>query len=364
MGITRKKKIFDICDKKIDAIFIKNNIEPNIDKNFFYFTGLEEGIFENCCIILFPEKKSELIVSELEYESSKKFKENINVFKNKKIYEEILQYFLSSLSVIGLNFDNILFKDYIFLQKLLPNVEFVNVSKEITKLRLIKDRNEIKKIKTACNISDFVMKKIPDIVFKGITENQLAAEIDYLMKKKGAKKPSFTTISSFGKNTAEPHYSHSNVKLKEGDFILCDFGANLKNYNSDITRTFIFGKPNRKQISMHKTIINAQKIALSELNINVKANKIHKKVYSYIEKTEFKSLFIHSTGHSIGLNVHDVGASLSDDCEIYLKENMVFTIEPGVYLPKFGGVRIEDDIIIKEDGFEFLTNVNRNLLEV
>ena len=360
----RKEKIFKICNKKIDAILIKNNVDPYIDNNFFYFTDLEEGIFEGCSIILYPEQKSELIISELEYESSKKSKDNVNIFNNKMQYDQFILGFLSSSKNIGLNFNNILLKDYVDLQKLLPKAEFYNVSKEISDLRVIKDKNEIDRIKKACNIVDSVMEKIPNMIYKGITENQLAAEIDYSMQKNGAKKTAFNTISSFGKNTAEPHYSHGQVKLKKGDFILCDFGANFRNYNSDITRTFIFGTPNRKQLSMHETIVNAQKIAFNEIKAGVKANKVHDKVYSYIEKTEFKSLFIHSTGHSIGLNVHDIGAGFSPDCEIFLKENMVFTVEPGIYLPKFGGVRIEDDILINKDGFELLTNVSRNLIEI
>jgi Xaa-Pro dipeptidase len=361
----RKEKIFNICNKKIDAIFIKNNIEPYIDNNFFYFTGLDEGIFENCCIILFPEKKkSELIISELEFESSKKSKDNLNIFNTKKKYEELIKDLLSSSKFIGLNYNTLLFNDYINLKKLLPNAEFINISEEISKLRVIKDKSEILRIKKACKIVDKVMEKIPNLIYKEITENQLAAEIDYLIQKNGAKKAAFTTISSFGKNTAEPHYSHGQTKLKYGDFIICDFGANFRRYNSDITRTFIFGKPNNKQLLMHKTILNAQKIAFDEINIDIKANKIHKKVHSYIEKTEFKSLFVHSTGHSIGLNVHDVGAGLTQDCEILLKENMVFTVEPGIYLPNFGGVRIEDDILVKENGFELLTNSKRNLIEI
>ncbi len=360
----RKENIFNNLNNKINAIIIKNNVEPFIDNNFFYFTGLDEGIFEGCCAILFPQKKSELIITELEYESSKKSTENIKIFNNKKKYEELIIEFLSSSKFIGLNFNNLLYKDYINFKKLLPNSKFINISEEINKLRIIKDNNEIKKIRNACNIVDKVMAKIPDIIYKEITENQLAAEINFLMQKMGAKKPAFTTISSFGQNSAEPHYSHGNVKLKKGDFILCDFGANFMRYNSDITRTFVFGEPNDKQRSMHKTIVNAQNIAFNELMAEVKAKDIHKKVFSFIEESKFKSLFIHSTGHSIGLNVHDVGEGLSSDSEILLKENMVFTIEPGIYLPKFGGVRIEDDIIIKKDGYELLTNANRNLITI
>ncbi len=364
MKIKRSEKIFRNCNEGIDAILIKNDGEPFTDNNFFYFYGLDEGIFEGCSIILYPEKKSELIVTELEYQSSKKSKENINIYNTKKKYNELMKDFLSSKKVIGLNYNNILLKDFLDLKKLLPNKKFIDISGEISKLRLIKDNCEINKIKNACRIVDKVMDKIPDLIFKGITENQLAAEIDYLMQKNGANKAAFTTIASFGRNTSEPHYSHGEEKLKYGDFIICDFGANYKRYNSDITRTFVYGKPNNKQLSMHKTIINAQKIAFNEIKSGVKANVIHNKVFSYIEKTEFKSLFIHSTGHSLGLNVHDVGAGLSSECEILLKDNMVFTVEPGIYLSGFGGVRIEDDILIKNDGFELLTNANRDLIEI
>lgn len=358
----RKERIFTLIENKIDAIIIKNNIEPNIDDNFLYFTGLEEGIFEGCCAILFPQKTSQLLITQLEQESAKKSNYNINLFDSKKTFENHIIRLLSSTKNIGLNFNNISYKDYLFFTKLLPNTRFFDISKEITMIRQIKDNDEIKKISQACKIVDKVMSKIPNIIYKGMTENQLAAEIDFLMQKMGAKKPAFTTIASFGKNSAEPHYSHGNVKLKKGDFILCDFGANYKNYNSDITRTFIFNEAKEKQIAMHKTIIKAQNIAFQELKSDVEAKKIHKKVLAYINKTKFKSLFIHSTGHSIGLRVHDVGLGISLESDIHLKENMVFTIEPGIYLPKYGGIRIEDDVIIKKDGYELLTKSNRDLI--
>ena len=358
----RKERIFTLIKDKIDAIIIKNNIEPNIDDNFLYFTGLEEGIFEGCCAILFPQKNTELLITELEQESAKKSNYNLNIFNNKKGFEKYIIRLLSSKKNIGLNFNNISYKDYLFFSKLLPNNKFFDISKEITKIRQIKEDDEIKKITQACKIADKVMSKIPNIIYEGITENQLAAEIDFLMQKMGAKKPAFTTIASFGKNSAEPHYSHGNVRIKKGDFILCDFGANYKNYNSDITRTFIFNESNEKQISMYNTIIKAQNIAFEELKSDVEAKIIHKKVLSYINNTKFKSLFIHSTGHSLGLRVHDVGLGISLESDLLLKENMVFTIEPGIYLPKYGGIRIEDDVVIKKDGYKLLTNSNRDLI--
>jgi Xaa-Pro dipeptidase len=362
----RIAKIFKIINNQIDAIIIKNNTDSYIDNNFFYFTGLEDGLFENCCAILFPNKKSELIISNLEFESAKKSNSNfnINVFYDKKSYDQLIKDLLKSSKCIGLNYCGLIYKDLIYLKKQLSNLKFIDISNKINILRLIKDSFEIKKIKNACKIVDKVVYKIPNVLYNGITENELAAEIDYLMLKNGAKKPAFETICAFGKNSAEPHYSHGNSKLKRGDFILCDFGANYIRYNSDITRTFIFGKPNDKQISIYDTVINAQNVAFNELNSGKYARDIHGKVYSYIENSQFKSFFTHSTGHSIGLNVHDVGGGLSSDSDIILKENMVFTVEPGIYIPEFGGVRIEDDILIKKDGYEILTKSKRNLISI
>ena len=152
--------------------------------------------------------------------------------------------------------------------------------------------------------------------------------------------------------------------MKINDFVLCDFGACFNRYNSDITRTFIFGKSNDKQKKMFDTVCEAQKVAFDNIISGVKAKDVHNLVFDFIEKSEFKGRFIHSTGHSLGLNVHDGIVGFNSICEEELKENMVFTVEPGVYIPEFGGVRIEDDILIKKDGIEILTKANRNLIEI
>jgi Xaa-Pro dipeptidase len=228
----------------------------------------------------------------------------------------------------------------------------------------VKDKTEIKLIKKACNIVDKVVEKIPDLLYENIKEYELAAEIDYLIQKNGADKAAFETISSFGKNTAEPHYSHGSTKLKINDFVLCDFGACFKKYNSDITRTFVFGKANKMQKEMYNTILEAQMLGFEKTKSDIKASDLHNAVDSFINSTKFKGRFIHSTGHSLGLSVHDSFQRLSNNSELILKENMVFTIEPGIYIPGIGGVRIEDDVLIKKDGIEILTNSPKKLIEI
>ena len=360
----RVKNIYKNLEKNPDVILLKNSSEPYIDDNFFYVTGLEKGLFEGSAAVLFPDGNIDLIVPELEAELAKKVDANVKVYKNEKDFENLLKDYVSSSKNIGLNFSGILYRDYCKFRDRFPGPELIDVSESLEKTRLVKDEFEINLIKKACEITDKVMEEIPKILHEGMREFELAAEIDYLMQKNGVDKPAFETISSFGKNTSEPHYSHGDTQLKKGDFVLCDFGACFRKYNSDITRTFVFGKASDKQKGMYKTVLEAYKIGLDTVKPGLKANKVHKAVFSYIEKTEFKGRFIHSTGHSLGLSVHDGSSRLGPSCVTKLKENMVFTIEPGVYLPGFGGVRIEDDVLIKKDGIEILTRSPRQLIEI
>jgi Xaa-Pro dipeptidase len=207
------------------------------------------------------------------------------------------------------------------------------------------------------------MAVIPDMISEGMSEYELAAEINYSLQNLGAEKPAFDTISSFGKNTAEPHYNHGDIKLSEGNFILCDFGACLKKYNSDITRTFLFGRATNQQKEIYDTVLQAQQIAFDAIKPGVIAGDIHHAVSSFIDSTKFKGRFIHSTGHSLGLAVHD-GPGFTPDNTMELQENMILTVEPGIYLPGFGGVRIEDDVLVKKDGIELLTKSPHLFIEI
>ncbi|UCH72202.1 MAG: aminopeptidase P family protein [Thermoplasmatales archaeon] len=360
----RVKRIFDNAEKKPDAIVIKNSKEPNIDNNFFYVTSLSQGLFEGSLAILFPDGNMDLIIPKLELTSASRSNANVKIYKNEKEFNKILKDSLKSIKNIGLNFNCISHKDFCKIKNNLTLSEFWDVSDAFEKSRIIKDENEIELMKEAARIADKVMKKIPDVIYEGMYEYNLAAEINYLMQKNGADKPAFNTISSFNKNSAEPHYTHGNTRLKKGDFILCDFGACFKKYNSDITRTFVFGKSDEKQREMHAVVLEAQNKGLEKIELNLEACKVHDAVEKYINNTKFKGCFIHSTGHSLGLSVHDGDVGLNSDCDVKLKENMIFTIEPGIYISKFGGVRIEDDILIKKGRIELLTKTNRELIEI
>lgn len=359
----RVKNIYNNIEKKPDVILIKNSNLPFIDENFFYTTGLDKGIFEGCVAVLFPDGNIDLIITDLESEIAKKANVNVKVYENPKEYEKLLKDSISSSKSIGLNFKGISIKDFLKINKRFLDSELIDISPSITKTRLTKDEQEIELIKKACNIVDKVKEKIPEFLNSEIHEYELAAEIDYLMQKNGADNSAFETISSFGENSSQPHYTHGDRKIRNGDFVLCDYGACFKKYNSDITRTFVFGKANDQQKDMYQTVLEAQKVAFDMIKPGIKAYEVHNKVEKTINETKFKDRFIHSTGHSLGLMVHD-GARISEISQLELEENMVFTIEPGVYIPGFGGVRIEDDVLIKKDGVELLTKSSRELIEI
>lgn len=362
----RVKRIFANIEKDLDAILIKNSTEPYIDDNFFYATGLEKGLFEGSIAILYPDESLELIVSELEEELAKKAQANIQVYKGKEDFQNILKSSISPIKTIGLNFSGILHRDARNLKEKYLDLEatVVNVAEGFEKTRQIKDELEISLIKKACSVADTAMQKIPDLLHEGMHEFELAAEIDYLMQKHGADKEAFETISSFGKNTAEPHYTHGDAQLKKGDFVLCDFGARFRKYNSDMTRTFVLGNADEQQKKMYQTVLEAQQAAFDTAKAGIKAHEVHNAAASHIDNTQFAGRFIHSTGHGLGLAVHDGGATLGPGSNIELQDNMVFTIEPGIYIPGFGGVRIEDDVVIKKDGIELLTKTSRELIEI
>jgi Xaa-Pro dipeptidase len=360
----RIQKLFKYIEFPLDAIIIKNGSEKFIDSNFFYITGITNGLFESSCLVLYPNGSLDIITTELESNFARKSTADIHIYQSKTEMTTIINELLKESQAIGFHASGLLYSDYQWMTSNLKEKSFKDVTKELQKTRLIKDSDEIIAIKKACEIADKVMDNITLFVKKQMAENELAAEIDYHLQRYGAQHPAFDTIASFGSNTALPHYTHGNKKLKEGDFILCDFGAVYNNYHSDITRTFVYGNASETQKQIHHTVLNTQKQALMMIRPGLQANTIHESVRSQINATPFKDRFIHSTGHSIGMSVHDPGITLSSICNELLQENMVLTIEPGIYIQGLGGVRIEDEIVVTLDGCSRLTTTTRELQEI
>ena len=194
----------------------------------------------------------------------------------------------------------------------------------------------------------------------GVSEKQVAAEFDSLILKFGADGTSFPSIVCFGRNAALPHHSPDHTRLKYGDFVLIDVGVKLDNYCSDVTRTIIFGtekgriKDYDRKAEILKTVKDAQSMAIKSIRegqIGEKPHLIAEKHINSVGGGRYKGMFIHSLGHSIGIEVHDgSGRFLSPGSKLVLKQGMVTSVEPGIYIPGFGGARFEDDIVVKKNG--------------
>ncbi|MBU1941747.1 MAG: Xaa-Pro peptidase family protein, partial [Candidatus Thermoplasmatota archaeon] len=300
----RISRLFSTLSDTIQTLLIKNPGEPTIDENFFYLTDLTHGLFEGAYALIYPDGTKELFVSQLEEESAKHTKAELHIYTSNQDLEQQLTKALKTVTHIGINYQRIRHSDYEHLIKSFPKHTFIDISDSLQKNRLIKDSTELSKIQQACVITDKIQNKIPELLHDDMTETELAAEIDYYLQKNGASHPAFETISSFGPHSAEPHYTHGDTKIKPGNLVVCDFGATYQRYNADLTRTFVKDHASAKHTTMHETILAAQQQAFDTIRPGSKAQEIHKKVQTYIDKTEYRGQFIHSTGHALGLLVH------------------------------------------------------------
>ena len=353
------KKVFKSIKEKIDLIAIINTGVS--DPNFKYLTQFRSGIFEQN-FLLVDKHGMELITNNLEYETA--LGQRLKHMKIKRIDsgKETSSYLRKKIykKTIGLNYNFLPIAYRNFIKKFKPK-KIIDVSPAFVNARAVKDGSEMENIRAANKITKMAFAEIPQYFKAGITEKQLAARFNYLMAEKGADDNAFETIVCFGKNSALPHHSPSKSRLQENSFILIDAGAKYNNYCADLTRTFIF-KPDiksskyKRMIEIYETVKRAQRLGLESAAEGVNGQKVFEKVLNFINTADhgkYKNKFIHGLGHSIGIEVHDHGASFSNQ-DIVLKENMVISDEPGIYINGFGGVRIEDDVLIKKKKSEFL----------
>jgi len=342
-----------------EAVFIFSR--ERVDKNFFYITGLENGVFENCGVVFDRRGRNFILTSTLEEEAARAAEAHseIIVYKNEKEREERLKSVLSGYRTVGMNFSAVSHSFFLYMKESFSGIELVDASRAFKTVRMIKSREEIERIRIACGIASRVAEMIPGILKEGMTELELSAEIDYLMKRNGAAAPSFKTIAAFGKSSSMPHYSSAGVPLKNGDVVLVDFGAEHKGYSSDITQTYLTGKPQKELLDLYGAVHGAQRRALELITDGANVEEIEQEVRSCIDsREEYRGRFIHRLGHSIGLDVHDDGYP-AEDFGRQFAESMVLTVEPGIYLPGIHGIRLEDDIVVRKSGCEVLTTAKK-----
>lgn len=245
------------------------------------------------------------------------------------------------------------------------DVTLVQVEGLIEKLRRVKDAGELAALEEIAELAATAWNTLIDdrVLAAGRTEIEVAAHLEYLMRRAGAERPSFDTIVASGPNSAKPHHSASERVIENGDLVTVDFGAHAGGYNSDMTRTVVVGDPDEFSREIYDVVLRAQRAGVEAAVVGTPLRELDGLCRSIIGEAGFGEYFVHSTGHGIGLDVHEYPfAARSGEGE--LVEGMTLTVEPGIYVPGRGGVRIEDTVIIEDSGPKIITNVGKDLLVV
>lgn len=235
------------------------------------------------------------------------------------------------------------------------SIKFRDVKDTVTYLRAIKEREEIELIRNAVKITESALYVAQEMIEEGkYTEEEIAREIHLTMIKNGCEEVSFDPIIATGENAAYPHYIPSNIKIKKDSFTLVDIGGRYKSYCSDITRTFSNGKIDDKKKFVYKSVKDALELAIEKIKDGVECKEIDLEARNHLKSKGLDSYFIHSLGHGIGIEIHEL-PTISIRSTSKLRKNMVITVEPGVYIKNNIGVRLEQDVLVLEDGAELLS---------
>jgi Xaa-Pro aminopeptidase len=244
-----------------------------------------------------------------------------------------------------------------------PRVLWRNDANAVEELRAVKDAHELEEMKEAAKLIGEVFDEIVGLVQPGITENEVAAEAEYRMRRKGASGPSFESIVAAGPRSALPHARPTARPIGRNELVVLDLGAILRGYCSDMTRTVFVGRAPRKVRGWYHAVLEAQLAAIDVLAAGVKAGDVDAAARRTLRRHGLARAFTHSTGHGLGLEVHEIPRLARGDLAQLATGNVV-TIEPGIYIEGVGGIRIEDDVAIGERGVEILTRATKEFLEL
>ncbi len=343
-----------ISAEEIDAVIIYKAA------NVFYFSGFRG----DSTILLIGKNFLKLITDSRYIEQARLQTKNFEIVKQedglfKKLIEEIKS---CGAKKFGFEGRVLTFDEYNNLKENLAGVELKSV--ELDSLRQIKDAAEIFNIRRACEIADKAFAEILNFIKPNITENEVAAELEYLMKKLGAEKNSFDTIVASGVRGSLPHGVASDKKILSGEFVTMDFGAIFHGYCSDMTRTIFVGKATDKQKNLYNAVLNAQLHGLKFIRKGASGKAVDAAVREILAHADLEKYFTHGLGHGVGIEIHEEPRlSRLSKCES-LQPNMIVTDEPGIYIENVGGLRIEDTVLVTDGDAETLTKSPKNLIEL
>jgi len=273
----------------------------------------------------------------------------------RKIAEEVRR-----LKPRSIGFDFLNAMHYLKLRKTLKRIRLKHQNQLVQELRAVKDKAELTYMRKAAEITDAGVKAAVESIKPGVREYEVAAEIEYAMRRMGSEGEAFDTIVASGTRSAFPHGGCTDKKLRRGEFIVLDVGARKNYYRADLTRTFMIGKPSPRQKKIYEVVKEAQEKAFETIKVGVRTSDVDAAARKVIEKAGFGKCFVHGLGHGVGLEVHEAPI-LNPENKERLRVGNVVTDEPGIYIVNYGGARIEDTVLVQKDRAERLTKATYEL---
>ncbi|MCQ4085892.1 Xaa-Pro peptidase family protein [Saccharibacillus sp. JS10] len=334
----------------VSAMFVASDI------NRRYLTGFTGS----AGYVLVTETESYLLTDFRYMEQAPQQAKDFKVVEHAPKVMETVKALLGSSAKLGFEQEHVTFATYQSYKEALAGIELVPVSGLVEGLRLFKDEGELAIMREAAVLADRTFSYILPKIRPGVTERELDLQMEMFMRENGATSSSFDTIVASGERSALPHGVASSRVLQGNEFITFDFGALLNGYCSDLTRTVVLGEASDRHREVYGIVLEAQLNALDKIRPGMTGREADALTRDIISSYGYGEQYGHSTGHGLGMEVHESPrlSKLSDDI---LKPGMVVTVEPGIYIPGFGGVRIEDDIVITETGIEIITSSKKEL---
>ena len=359
--IDRSREVWEIMRAQgLDGLFITN---PANQRYIEGFTGGD-------CFMLVTAKRNFLIADNRYVEMAQAECRSAEVVPHRAPHPPLREVVArlagdNGLRRIGFEKDRLVWSLYDDIAKAIADTraELVPAPSLVEGIRARKSPAEAESIETACGIADRALEDVLSVVREGISELDLKIELDYRMRTGGAEDAAFDTMVLFGARPSQPHAnSRRDVRLKPGDFILIDFGACLDGYKSDTTRTFVFGHADEEQKRAYNAVLRSQEASLEAVSPGANGRKINDLALGII-KGEGLPAFEYGIGHGVGLEIHEEPFMRQKE-DVFLEAGMVVTIEPGSYKPHWGGVRIEDTVLVTSDGHKTLTRFPKGLMEL
>lgn len=267
----------------------------------------------------------------------------------------------NGIKTLAFEQEHVTYAEYRMWDSLFTATELVPTNGIVEHIRIVKDEQELAIIQTAARMADDAFEHILSYIRPGITERDVALELEFFMRKQGATSTSFETIVASGERSALPHGIASERVIGNNEFVKLDYGAYYEGYCSDLTRTIVVGTPTAKHVEIYNVVAQAQQTALDNIRPGMTGREADAFAREVIQQAGYGDLFGHGTGHGIGMEIHEA-PRLSPMSDQVLEPGMVVTVEPGIYIAGFGGVRIEDDIVITDSGISVLTHAPKSLI--